>query len=98
MTHRLTVAAITRETAVHFGVHLDEMLSESRGGDLSKARQLAMYLSHELLPSYPETQIARAFKRHPATIRHGRRQVEKRLAEEPELAVAVERIREGLGL
>ena len=74
------------------GVSRDELLSPARDSRISRARQLAMYLTRDLTDlSLPE--IARAFNRRDhTTVMHAIKRVEERTTRDPHLARDVEEL------
>jgi chromosomal replication initiator protein len=72
------------------------MLSPSRASEVSRARQIAMYLSRELT-DLSLAEIARQFDRDHTTILHAVRVVSARAAGDAEVADTIHRARELLG-
>ena len=91
-----TVAAILDATATQFGVGSDSLLARDRRPAVSRARKVAMYLARELTgQSLPE--IGRGFGgRDHSTVLHAVRSVSTEVARNPELATAVNNVREQL--
>ena len=92
-----SIGEIQRHTCEAFGVSLDELLSTSRAAAVTRARQIAMYLTRELtdqtLPA-----IGRAFGgRNHTTVMHACKRTASRIAEDPEAFAAVRRLTEELG-
>lgn len=63
----VTLSAILDLVAERTGVTRETMLGDDRADDVSKARQLAMYLTRVLL-SWSLPKIGREFKRHHSTV------------------------------
>lgn len=86
---RILVAEIQQAVADHFAISLDEMLSDRRGRDVARPRQIAMYLCRMLTPkSMPD--ISRRFgNRDHTTVLHGVRQIERLRLVDGELDRAV---------
>jgi len=95
-TRRISVAHIQAEVADFYGLPIMEMTSKRRGHTWVRPRQIAMYLARDLTPqSLPE--IGRRFgNRDHTTVMHAIAVAEQRIANDPELALDVETIRERL--
>ena len=96
-TRGRSISEIQRCTCEAFGVTLDELLSTSRAAPVTRARQIAMYLTRELtdqtLPA-----IGRAFGgRNHTTVMHACKRTASRIAEDPEAFASVRRLTEELG-
>jgi chromosomal replication initiator protein len=91
-----TVQAIQDAVASVLGVPRAELLSARRNARVSRARQLAMYLSREMT-TLSLAQIARDFDRDHSTVMHAVRTVSKRLEPGSETAEAVHKVRQTLG-
>ena len=91
-----TVAAILDATATQFGVGSESLLARDRRPAVSRARKVAMYLARELTgQSLPE--IGRGFGgRDHTTVLHAVRSVSTEVGRNPELALAVNNLRERL--
>jgi chromosomal replication initiator protein len=87
------VEEIQRMVADRLGVTVEAMLSPTRAAPVSRARQLAMYLTRELTElSLPA--IAGSFhRRDHTTVLHAIRKVERRALEDAGLARALEELR-----
>jgi chromosomal replication initiator protein len=72
------------------------MLSPSRAAELSRGRQIAMYLSRDMT-SLSLADIARQFDRDHTTVLHAVRAVSARAIEDAEVADTIHRARELLG-
>ncbi len=83
-------------TAAHFQLQAAELLARDRRPPIAQARKVAMYLARELTEdSLPE--IGRRFGgRDHSTILHAVRSVSADLEHDPQLATAVEKLRERL--
>jgi len=80
---RARCAAIIKLCAERFGFSVSEILSGRRRRPLTRARQAAMWISHEATArSFPE--LGRAFRRDHTTIMHAIRHVPKHMAADPE--------------
>ncbi len=93
-----SVDEIQRHICEAFGVTLEELLSTSRAGPVTRARQIAMYLTREFtdqtLPA-----IGRAFGgRTHTTVMHAHKRTAKRIAEDAQAFATVRRLTEELGL
>ncbi|MFN3387482.1 MAG: helix-turn-helix domain-containing protein [Allosphingosinicella sp.] len=92
---RRTVAEVVLLVSSEFGVSRAELVSEHRGREIAHPRQVVMYLASQVTPaSLP--QIGRRLNRDHTTVMHGIRAVRKRMAEDPELAARVGRLRRAL--
>ena len=79
-----TSRGIQIAVADHFGIEIEDLVSQKRTRELARARQIAMYMCRELTQmSY--SNIAQAFNREDhTTIIHACRQIEKMIAENDE--------------
>jgi len=91
-----SVPAIQGAVCSILGISQQAMLSPSRASEVSRARQMAMYLSRELT-DLSLAEIARQFDRDHTTILHAVRVVSARAAGDAEVADTIHRIRELLG-
>ncbi|MBA2506914.1 MAG: chromosomal replication initiator protein DnaA [Thermoleophilaceae bacterium] len=88
-------AEITAATAEAFGLEPDIILARDRRPAVSRARQVAMFLTRELTDeSLPA--IGRAFHRNHATVSHALERVEKDLQADPDTRLKVEAVRRSL--
>jgi chromosomal replication initiator protein len=87
-----TVRAIQDAVSAVHGIDRDELLSPSRTPRVSRARQLAMYLTRELTP-LSLSAIANEFSRDHTTVLHAVRAVGSRLEPGSETEGAVHRVR-----
>lgn len=78
------------------GISQAAMLSPSRAAEVSRGRQIAMYLSRELT-DLSLAEIARQFDRDHTTILHAVRVVSARAAEDADVIETIHRARELLG-
>jgi chromosomal replication initiator protein len=78
------------------GTSQEAMLSPSRASDVSRSRQIAMYLSRELT-DMSLAEIARHFDRDHTTILHAVRTISTRAESDAELTDTIHRARELLG-
>jgi chromosomal replication initiator protein len=90
-----TVVDVQNAAAAFFGVSRDAMLSKDRRAQVSKARQIAIYLSRELtresLPS-----LATQFMRSHATLLHAHRKVAAEISRSDSFGETVSQLRERL--
>ena len=93
----ISIRAVQQAVAGATNVPLDQLLSTSRAPRVSRARQIAMYLTRDLTTASLAT-IAGAFKRDHTTVRHAIRAVEGRLEPGSETGAAISRSREILGM
>lgn len=92
VARRVTVSSIQSAVASHFGLSVDQLVSDSRESRVAAPRQLAMYLSCELtgqtLPS-----IAAAFQRNHSTVVHARDKVAAACAGGGDLAATADTLK-----
>jgi hypothetical protein len=89
------VAHIQATVAGYYRLRATDIVSHRRDREVAWPRQVAMYLSRELTPkSLPA--IATRFQRDHTTIIHGCRAVERRMADDAELRMDLEVLRERL--
>ncbi len=89
-TDALPVTVIQDATCATFGVSREDLLSPKRTAHVSRARQLAIYLTRELT-TLSLAQIAREFRRDHSTVLHAIRNVSKQLEPGSETADALHR-------
>jgi len=75
-SRQVSVDAIQKQVAAHYGVRLSEMFSARRSRDIARPRQIAMYLAKNLTSlSYPD--IGRQFGgRDHTTVMHAVKTIE----------------------
>jgi chromosomal replication initiator protein len=88
-----SIGAIQEAVCSVLGVSRQDLLSPRRTSRVSRARQLAMYLSRDLT-SLSLAQIAREFNRDHTTVLHAIRTVSSRLQHEPETSALLHQARE----
>lgn len=95
---RITIHAVQRAAARHFGVTRDELISERRTMPLVRYRQVAMFLTKQLTGrSLPE--IGRQFgNRDHTTVLHAVRKITELLRHDPKTRDAVAAIEARLGV
>ena len=91
-----SVAAIQGAVCSVLDVSQSTLLSSSRRAAVSRARQIAMYLSREMTP-LSLADIARQFDRDHTTILHAIRAVSARAATDADVSDTIHRVRELLG-
>ena len=91
-----SVAAIQGAVCSVLDVSQSTLLSSSRRAAISRARQIAMYLSREMTP-LSLADIARQFDRDHTTILHAIRAVSARAATDADVSDTIHRVRELLG-
>ncbi len=91
-----SVPAIQAVVCSVAGTSQEAMLSASRASDVSRSRQIAMYLSRELT-DMSLAEIARHFDRDHTTILHAVRAISSRASSDAELTDTIHRARELLG-
>jgi chromosomal replication initiator protein len=91
-----SIPAIQGAVCAVLGISQSAMLSPSRAAELSRGRQIAMYLSRDMT-SLSLADIARQFDRDHTTVLHAVRAVSARAIEDAEVADTIHRARELLG-
>jgi len=91
-----SIVAIQGAVCSVVGISQASMLSPTRTAQVSRGRQIAMYLSRELTP-LSLADIARHFDRDHTTILHASRVVSARVATDAALDATIHRVRELLG-
>ncbi|MCF8121733.1 MAG: chromosomal replication initiator protein DnaA, partial [Desulfarculaceae bacterium] len=87
--HLVGVEDVLRVVAAHYGIRPADIKSARKSRDISRPRQVAMYLARRLTKaSFPEIGQALGGKDH-STVVKGVQRVEKLLAQDPELADTV---------
>ena len=89
------VAHIQATVAGYYGLRVTDIVSHRRDRAAAWPRQVAMYLSRELTPKTLPA-IAARFQRDHTTVIHGCRAVESRMANDVELRMDIEVLRERL--
>lgn len=95
-SHSPSIAAIQEAVCSELGVSRSAMLSTARTAPVSKARQIAMYLSREMT-DLSLADIAREFGRDHTTILHATRAVSARASADAAVSDTIHRVRELLG-
>lgn len=90
---RLTIEDIQRRVCEHYTIKLSDMLSAKRTQNITKPRQIAMYLS-KVLTSKSLPEIGKKFggKDHTSVL-HSVRKIESAIQDDPELNDEVERFK-----
>ena len=92
-TRRITCEAIQEAVASYYGVQVDDLKSPRRSHDISVPRQIAMYLTQEML-ALSLTKIGEAFGgRHHTTVMSSINKVEESIKQSPSLASVLDDIR-----
>lgn len=87
--HLVGVEDVLRVVSAHYGVRPADLKSSRKSRDISRPRQVAMFLARRLTnASFPEIGLALGGKDH-STVVKGVQRVEKLLVEDPELADTV---------
>jgi chromosomal replication initiator protein len=94
---RPSIEAVQEAVASSFGVSRRELLSPARTARITKARQVAMYLSRELTDS-SSSAVGAAFQRDHSTVLHAVRVVRAQNEPGSAIAVAIHSAREQLAL
>ena len=90
------IANIQQTVAAYYGIDHKSMVSAERRIDISHPRQVAMFLACELTHK-PYSEIGRRFGgRDHTTVIHARKVVARRIAQDPEIELDVEILREKL--
>lgn len=93
--HRRLVAEIQQTVCAYYGFRLNMMISDSRCRDLTRARQVAMYLASQLT-GHSIAEIGRRFNRDHTTVLHAIKEVNRRSEIDSEEAFDVSLLRESL--
>lgn len=89
----VTIQLIVEVVSEHFGISLDQMMSRGRSKNISKPRQIAMYLCQNMT-SEPLENIGNLLGgRDHSTIIHGIRKVEQDLSTDDELQKTIDTIK-----
>jgi chromosomal replication initiator protein len=91
-TRPVTVIDIQKAAAASFGVSRDAMLSKDRSAQVSKARQVAIYLSRELTRESLPT-LATHFARSHTTLVHAHRKVASQIPRDDSLNETLTQLR-----
>jgi len=94
--HQLCVETIIEEVAARFRISGSDILSSNRSKEFTVPRQMAIYLTRELLGA-STTRIGAAFKRDHSTVMHACKKAEELMAGDNEFSLAVSEIRSRLG-
>jgi hypothetical protein len=97
LAERQKIRSIIKETADHFGLPFNELVSSRRTKDVVTPRQLAMWICiHHKHFSYPE--IGRRFGRSHATVIHACRKIDRLIAAgDAKVIASIETITTALG-
>jgi chromosomal replication initiation ATPase DnaA len=85
------LAKVSGHVAREFRLPLEELQSRSREQRIAFARQLAMFVCHEITGA-PFGLIGQHFNRDHSTAVHAHRLIERRLAREPKFRVLIEKL------
>ena len=92
----LGLSQIVDATAREFGVQAQELLARNRRPEVARARQVAMYLAHELSHE-SSAEIGRELHRDHSTVLHAIKRVRADLPTDRHLQTAVDNVRQRLG-
>jgi chromosomal replication initiator protein len=92
----LGLSQIVDATAREFGVQAQELLARNRRPEVARARQVAMYLAHELSHE-SSAEIGRELHRDHSTVLHAIKRVQADLPTDRHLQTAVDNVRQRLG-
>jgi chromosomal replication initiator protein len=87
-----SVLTIQEAVCTVLQVSRDDLVSPKRTAIVTRARQLAMYLSREAT-TLSLAQIARAFRRDHSTVLHAVRSIERRMTTDPEISTQLDKAR-----
>lgn len=90
--HRPRVVEIQRATCSYFGLDVAEMSSDRRIRAITWPRQIAMFLCRELTSNSLAAIGHRFGHRDHSTVVHALRHVERRLTDDPETSIALDKI------
>ena len=85
---KLTIEAIQQSVADKYGVRLSDLKGKSRKKNIVNPRQIAMYISRELLDDSLVT-IANAFDRDHTTVIHGIEKIKDMMAEDEDFNLEI---------
>ena len=88
----ITPQLIIEIVADHFHISIEQMMSKSRSSDVSKPRQIAMYLCKSMT-NYTTESIGKIFGKDHSTIIHGVKKVKEEYEQNPELRETIDTIR-----
>lgn len=88
----VTPAVITEVVSEHLGIPKEDILSESRMGEVARARQISMYLCRTMTDR-PLENIGAYFKKDHSTVMHAVNKIKKNLLTDEELKETVETIK-----
>lgn len=89
----ITIKDVERAVCLRFRISREELLARTHRREITRPRQIAMYLARELTgASYPR--LGQHFQRDHTTVLTGWRMTKKRMATDQKLAVEVEICRE----
>jgi chromosomal replication initiator protein len=92
----LSLGQIVDAAAQEFGVQAEELLARNRRPEVARARQVAMYLAHEL-GRESSAGIGRELRRDHSTVLHAIKRVQADLPNDRHLRNAVDNVRQRLG-
>jgi hypothetical protein len=92
---RLLIAHIMATVAAYYDLPTAWITGSQQCAKIARPRQVAMYLSSKLT-SHSGAEIARRFKRDHTTVIHAVKVVERRMAEDADVLIDVEVLRERL--
>lgn len=91
----VAIGSIQLRVAAHYRVRVRRMLSKDRSQHMVAARGAAMYLSREITRrSFPA--IGACFNRDHSTVIYAHKVVAMRIAQEPEFAAQIDRLKRSL--
>lgn len=91
------LAYIVTEVCRYYGLPRDEIYGKRRHAKVVRARQMVMLLAREHRKHLSLTRIGQLMKRDHTTVMHGAEAARKRIAEDPDYAVAYKVILARLG-
>ena len=93
---RVTIEEIQKRVAEHYNIRLGEMYSARRSRAIARPRQVAMYLSKELIRNESLSMLGAYFGRTHSTLLHAHKTVIKSLKTDDQLARQVDMIRRNI--
>ncbi|MEK7794732.1 MAG: helix-turn-helix domain-containing protein, partial [Candidatus Hydrogenedentota bacterium] len=93
----ITVEAIQRAVAEHFDVRISDLRGRSRERQVAYPRQIAMYLTRQLIPSLSLKEIGQAFgDKHHTTVLYACQQVTEELARDDAVRVLLQQLEKAI--
>jgi len=85
---------VQQVVAERFGMTRSELVSVKRSQHVARARQVAMFLCLEIVPAASLKAVGRWFGRDHTTVLHARDRTRERIADDPDFASMVDKIKQ----